>query len=103
MSNKPGWFEIGFFNKITKWLINNEEVDVKWQGTFYSDVLFKIAKGFNDKVYIGIQGGEKALKNMDNDKIRNKRWKIDHKKGPTNNWIGGKTFFKILEKKKVFN
>jgi len=103
MSNKPGWLEIGFFNKITKWLINNEEVDVKWQGTFYSDVLFKIAKGFDDKVYIGIQGGEKALENMDNDKIRNKKWKIDYKKGPTNNWIGGKTFFKMLEKKKVFN
>ena len=103
MSNKPGWLEIDFFNKVTKWLINNEEVDIKWQGTFYSDVLFRIAKGFNDKVYIGIQGGENALKNMDNDKIRDKRWKIDHTKGPTNNWIGGNTFFYLFEKKRVFN
>jgi len=102
MSNKPGWLEISLFNKITKWLLNNEEVDIKWQGTFYSDVLFKIAKGFYDKVYIGIQGGEKALKNMDNDIIKEKRWKIDHNKGQTNNWIDGRSFFEILEMNKVF-
>jgi hypothetical protein len=102
MSNRAGWLDIELFNNVTKWLVNGENVDIKWQGKFYSDVLFKIAKDFKNNVFIGIKGGASALSNMDNEKIMKKQWQIDYKKGPTSNWIDGGTFYEIIKEKNVF-
>ena len=102
MSTKWHWLDIITFNKITKWILNDEFADINWEGTYSSDVLYKIAKGFRNRVFIGIQGGKEALMKMENGVIRSKRWAINTESGKSKNWIDGETFFEIIKNKNVF-
>ena len=102
MSTKWQWLDIITFNKITKWILNDEFADIDWEGTYSSDVLYKIAKGFRNRVFIGIQGGKEALMKMENTTIRSKKWGISPESGKSKNWIDGETFFEIIEDKDVF-
>ena len=58
MSDKPQWLEIRTFNDIIKWILNNEIRDIEWQGRLHADSLYRIAKDFKEKIFIGIKGGK---------------------------------------------
>jgi hypothetical protein len=101
MSEKPNWIEIKTFNDIIKWVLYKEIKDIDWKGNLHSESLYKIAKDYKEKVFIGIKGGEKALKNMEPDQIKNKGWGISTVKA-TAQWIDGELFCKIIDEKEVF-
>jgi len=101
MSKKPYWIEVTTFNDIIKWLLYKEIKDIDWKGNLHSESLYKIAKDFKKNVFIGIKGGEKALKNMTPDEIKNKGWGISTEKA-TAQWIDGELFCKIIDEKNIF-
>ena len=101
MSDKPQWLEIRTFNDIIKWILNNEIRDIEWQGRLHADSLYRIAKDFKEKIFIGIKGGENTLRSMEADEIRNKEWNISTEKSNPQ-WISGKLFSQISDEKGVF-
>jgi hypothetical protein len=101
MSDKPQWVEITTFNNIIEWIFNNEIRDIDWKGRLHADSLYRIAKDFKGKIFIGIKGGESSLRDMDEDEIRNKEWNISTQK-PNPQWISGELFSTILDEKIVF-
>ncbi len=101
MSNKPYWVEFDTFKKIVSWMLNNEIQKIDWKGNLPSKQLYMIAKDFGSSVYIGIKGGEKALKDMSVDLIKNKNWGISTEQA-TAQWIDGKSFVQILQEKSVY-
>ena len=101
MSNKPYWIDIETFRDIIKWLFYKEIKYIDWKGQLPSESLHKIAKDFKKKVFIGIRGGETALKNMEPDEIKNKEWNISTEKANAQ-WIDGELFCKILDEKSAY-
>lgn len=101
MSYKPYWLEINTFKDIIKWIICKEIKEIDWKGRLPSESLYKIAKDFKKKVFIGIKGGETAFKNMEPDEIKNKEWNISTEKA-TAQWIDGELFCKILDQKSAY-
>lgn len=101
MSNKPYWIDIETFRDIIKWLFYKEIKYIDWKGRLPSESLHKIAKDFKKKVFIGIRGGETALKNMEPDEIKNKEWNISTEKANAQ-WIDGELFCKILDEKSAY-
>lgn len=102
MKNKRNWIPIDTFKKIISWMLDGNVPDIVWDAKkLSSEILYKIAKDFKDKVFIGIKGGEKALRGMDSSQIRDKSWSISSKKGSTS-WITGSTYCDILDDKEVF-
>ena len=101
MSDKPYWIEINTFKDIIKWIIYKEIKEIDWKGLLPSESLYKIAKDFKKKVFIGIRGGETALKNMEPDEIINKEWNISTEKANAQ-WIDGELFCKILDEKSAY-
>ena len=62
--------------------------------------IYRIISSLEDKIFIGVQGGETALINMDQETINGKKWSIDCEKR-TDNWITGGRFTEIMNKKFV--
>ena len=101
MSDKRSWMKITTFKNLIRWLLHKETRDIDWEGQYPSESLYKIAKDFRQKVFIGIQGGEKALRSMEPDVIRNKSWNISTEKA-TAQWIDGELFLRIIDEKAVY-
>ncbi|MCK4792059.1 MAG: PD-(D/E)XK nuclease family protein [Desulfobacteraceae bacterium] len=101
MSDKRYWIEINTFKDIIKWIFYKEIKEIDWKGHLPSESLYKIAKDFKKKVFIGIRGGETALKNMEPDEIINKEWNISTEKANAQ-WIDGELFCKILDEKSAY-
>ena len=99
MSNKRNWIDLETFKKILQWTLESEVVEIDWKGSFPSNLLYKIARDYQNKVFIGIRGGEEALRKMPNQVIREKEWGISTEQS-TAQWINGKVFFDILEEKR---
>lgn len=101
MGDKRQWLRIDDFKKVARWKLGGPAEPIKWQGSFSASLLFEIAKGYGNKVHIGIQGGEDALENMDEDTIKQKRWQVSNKK-KNSQWISGEKYADIIERKSVF-
>ena len=101
MSNKRQWIDISTFHNIVQWLLYKEIRDIVWKGSLQSELLYKIAADYKQRVFIGIRGGEKALKSMDADEIKTKEWGISTEKA-TAQWIDGESFCNILDKIDVY-
>ena len=101
MSLKPFWLEIDTFKKVISWILYNKIEDIDWKGRFLSKDLYMIAKDYKSKVFIGIRGGENALKNMNKDEIINRDWNISTEKANPQ-WIDGELFYNIIKQKNVF-
>ena len=102
MSKKSNWVEINAFQNIIKWLLLGEVVKIDWKGSFNSETLYKVANSYKGNVFIGIKGGEEALRNMNSKIIEGKKWGISTEKS-TSQWIDGVLFCEILKEKGVFN
>ena len=101
MSKKANWLEIDTFNKLTAWILNNEISDIDWKGLLPSKILYLISKDFGSKIFIGIRGGENALKNMSVDEIKNKNWNISTEKA-SKQWIEANQFCEIINNKNIW-
>ena len=101
MSAKPQWIEIQTFNDIIKWILNYEIRNIDWKGRLHADSLYRIAKDFKGKIFIGIKGGENTLRSMEPDEIRNKEWNISTERSNPQ-WISGELFRQISDEKGVF-
>jgi len=101
MSRKPYWLEVDTFKKIIYWILDNTINDIEWKGRLSSKNLYMIAKDFGPKVFIGIKGGENALRNMSSDKIKNHEWNISTIKA-SSQWVDGELFYKIMDEKQIF-
>jgi len=102
MSKKSNWIEIDTFLNIIKWLLFSEVEKIDWKGSFNSEFLYKIANSYKEKVFIGIKGGEEALRSMAPKVIEGKKWGISTERS-TSQWIDGILFCEILEEKGVFH
>ncbi|MDM8543113.1 PD-(D/E)XK nuclease family protein [Desulfococcaceae bacterium HSG9] len=100
MSQKAGWLEINQFNKITDWIVYKKISEIDWRGRLTSNSLYLISKDFGLKVFIGIRGGENALRNMSADEIKNKEWNISTEK-TSKEWIEGNLFCEIIDSKNI--
>ncbi len=103
LSYKAQWLKTNDFNKLIEWLIYDKHPAIDWTlwKTTTSKNIYTITQDYKD-VFIGIQGGLIALKNMTNDEISNKRWQIGLEKN-SDQWISGKEYHDILEKKATFS
>lgn len=101
MSDERNWLEADTFKKIILWLLYNEIGDIGWKGRIPSENLYMIAKDFRSKVFIGIRGGENALKSMTGEEIKNHDWGISTEKA-TPQWIDGELFYNIIKQKNIF-
>lgn len=101
MSRKRNWIDIKRFKAICAWIIDRKIEEIDWDGTFRSDLLYKIAKDYKKKVFIGIKGGEKALKNMASEAIKEKSWGISTEQS-SSQWIDGEVFCTILKEKGLY-
>lgn len=101
MSLKPLWLEIDTFKKVISWILHNKIEDIDWKGRIPSKNLYTIAKDYKSKVFIGIRGGENALKNMNKDEIINRDWNISTEKANPQ-WIDGESFYNIIKQKNIF-
>lgn len=101
MVNKKNWIEVGKFNAVCNWLINRTQENIDWSGSFSSDLLYKIASDFRERVFVGIKGGESALRNMGADVIKDKAWTISTNRS-NSQWIDGALYCAILQEKGLF-
>lgn len=104
MENKRKWMRIYEFKKKVAWKLNGKSDNVAWEDKLSSDQIYQIAYDFNERVFIGIRGGEKSLSGMDADTIKKKAWQISmtNSSKRKSEWINGKLFCSILDKKNVF-
>jgi hypothetical protein len=101
VSNKPNWIDIPTFNNLVRWILTGEKSQIDWKGRFPSQVLYKIARDFEGKIFIGIKGGQKALESMTPDDIVGKQWQISTEKA-SSQWMAGDDFSDIIQSKGVF-
>jgi hypothetical protein len=101
MSLKPFWLEASVFNKIISWMLDKKKSDIDWKGRLPSKNLYMIAEDFGSKVFIGIRGGENALRNMNENEIKNRDWSISTEK-TNSQWIDGGLFYSIIREKNIF-
>lgn len=102
VSNKPNWLKIETFNKVAKWILDGETPEIEWNGRFSSLVLYRIARDYKGKVFIGIKGGQKALESMTADDIMGKQWQISTMKASTQ-WVAGDVFWAVIQNKSVYS
>jgi hypothetical protein len=70
--------------------------EIAWQARLPSDILQDIAADYGAKVFIGIKGGEAALREMPREVIYGKQWQISTTQ-PSPQWISGDVFARILD------
>lgn len=98
MQAKRQWLGIDTFNKVIDWRLHGTPGDINWDAKLPASVLYDIARDFGQSVFIGIRGGENALRQMNIDEIKSKRWSISSSKGSPN-WIEGNVFYNTLKDK----
>jgi hypothetical protein len=101
MSKKRYWIEINTFQIIIRWILYHELQEIDWNGSFSSELLYKIANDYKGRVFIGIRGGEEALRNMETQVIKSKEWGISTEQS-TPQWIDGTLFCDILKEKGAY-
>jgi hypothetical protein len=101
MSDKPQWIEIETFNKIVAWISTGNVADIAWRGRLHADSLYRVAKDFGNKVFIGIKGGQNALRAMPPEEIRSREWNISTERSNPQ-WISGALFVEIVDGKGVY-
>ncbi len=96
------WISIEDFHKVYDWKIGGKPPNLSWtNGTVLPwDTLYAIAKACcpAQKIFVGIQGGQNALAQMDAETIRNKKWGILGEQ-KTSQWISGEEYKAILDGK----
>jgi hypothetical protein len=100
------WLEKDVFIKLCKYIICENFQEIDWirhfNSRFPANIIYKIAINTNKDFYIGIKGGENALKSMENEDIEKNQWGLSLKK-ETTQWIEKEKFIEILNEKKLFN
>jgi hypothetical protein len=88
------WIELKRFLNIVDWLLGKCVPEITWEGQFPAAVLLRIARDYEDRVYIGIRGGERELASMNKEEFLRKNWKIGPPK-TSPRWIAGSHFYTI--------
>lgn len=103
MSSKINWISLRDFIELAEWLIYDKEPDFKWDTKLDALSINKLVSRIkNNNIYVGIRGGEDALRQMDKESIQDKRWGIKTTDNPpTSQWIKGETFWQILVEKGI--
>jgi hypothetical protein len=106
MEGSNGWLPRKVFLEIGGCILRNNYDGIQWQdyiGSLDARTIYRIAKATGTPLFVGIQGGEKALAGMDNATIQGKRWGLlPYQKNKNPQWISKEVFLRILEEKKVF-
>jgi hypothetical protein len=86
------------FTGVVKWLVDGKISNIDWSGKFPSEMIYQIAQDFS--IFVGIRGGESALRSMTTDVIQGKEWAITTENdGKNSQWIDGKLYCQIVEEK----
>jgi hypothetical protein len=93
------------FKILAAWAMRPEKqslTGIAWSGKpFATRQLYLVAKGAGDGIYIGMQGGLKALTNLPSEALRQRRtWEIDVRRR-SSQWFSGTEFCAVLESKGV--
>jgi hypothetical protein len=100
MLHKNHWIGIKKFKSICKWIIDGSLEEIEWDDNLSSKLLYRIAKDYKDKVFIGIKGGKDALEGMEAEVLKTKKWNISICQ-PNPQWISGELYYKILKEKGI--
>ena len=98
MSHESNWIDLKAFNQLIEWHLDGKKPEIQWEGNFASEILFRIARDYQQNVFIGIRGGEKHLRDMAKNSpelVKGKSWQIGSHQ-PTSQWIPGDVFYEIL-------
>jgi hypothetical protein len=98
MSDSRNWLPLTRFVELAAWLLGGDPPEVEWDGKFRAEVLYRIARAYGDKVFVGIKGGSNSLINMEPEELASVRWSIGHVQ-LTRQWIPGPEFVAILDSK----
>jgi hypothetical protein len=101
MSDSRNWLPLPRFVELAAWLLGGEPPKGEWEGKFSVEVLYRIARDYGDKVFVGIKGGSDALVNIGQDELASARWSIGQVQ-LTRQWIPGSEFVSILESRGHF-
>jgi len=99
--HNPNWITLDDFKQLYNWKVFGATPVIKWdRRRLGAEVLYDIVSACpTQPLYIGIQGGIGALRNMDMDTIRNSAWQlVTADAPPTASWISGSDFREILER-----
>lgn len=102
MSGRSQWLPVNIFKAVFNWRVNGIIPQIKWDYRLPSDLLYEIARILTpgQSVFIGIQGGLNALKDMSVQTISQKSWGIvSAEKAPSSQWVNGEQFCLEYEKK----
>lgn len=72
MTHSRNWVPLEMFTGVVKWLVDGKISDIDWSGKFPSEMIYQIAENFS--IFVGIRGGESALKSLTTDVIQGKEW-----------------------------
>jgi hypothetical protein len=98
------WIPKEIFVKIVESISTNEYRDINWiedVDQWPSAIIYRIAKDSKEDFYIGIGGGIDALKKMNADDIKNKKWGLSLSK-KSKEWIKHTEYLDVINTKKVF-
>lgn len=99
MSREKNWMPLQSFLEIGTWVNGGVTPrEFKWTVKLPAETLLKVADAFGDKVYIGIQGGIQALRNMPAQQCDSKSWVVSSEK-KSSQWIPGREFAKVVRGK----
>lgn len=107
MSKERNWLELGMFKAIAKLDGSSGVHDISWfdaarfdKLTLPASLIYFVATRTTMPFYIGISGGEDALRMMTGDEIDEKRWGVRTQK-MSSQWIRSDTFCGIYEAEKL--
>jgi hypothetical protein len=104
--NSRGWqyLPLKDFKILTEWALNPDKnlSGIEWSGKpFATRYLYLVAKSAGSGIFIGIQGGLKALQAMSEDEIRRRKsWEVSNNKRSWQ-WFTGNDFCQTLESKNI--
>jgi len=100
------WISVDDFKQIYNWRKNATPPNFIWDRRYLrADILYDIVSACPlQSLYIGIQGGLDALKDMKPEEIKDQKWQLlTSDEPPTKEWISGKDFLNTLDAKGVRN
>ncbi len=96
MTHSRNWVPLEMFNGVVDWLVDGLTGNIKWTGKFPSEMIYQVAQDY--EIYVGIRGGERALRDMSLEVIQSKEWAITTENdGKNSQWIEGKLYCQIME------
>lgn len=92
------------FKILTEWALNPDKnlSGIEWSGKpFATRYLYLVAKSAGLEIFIGVQGGLEALRKMNEDEIRERKfWEVSDSKKSWQ-WFSGNDFCQVLESKGI--